>query len=77
MIIQLKNNISQEQQTILDQTLNHLQIPAYPVETQLGNYLICTPHDDFDIRQIGQIQGIKNVHRVNGTHKMVSRKWKV
>lgn len=77
MIIQLKNNISLEQQVLLDQTLIQLQIPAYPVETQLGNYLVCTPHDDFDIRQIGQLSGINDVHRVNNTHKMVSSKWKL
>ncbi len=77
MIIQLKNDIDQQQQNTLDATLSNLQIPFYPVSTQKGQYLVCTPKGEFDIRQIGQLKGIRDVHRVSGPHKMVSRKWKV
>lgn len=77
MIIQLNKNIEAQENLQLKQTLDQLNIPFYPVNTQLGEYIICTPNQDFDIRKIGQLKGIKDVHRVNGTHKMVSNKWKV
>lgn len=77
MIIQLNKNINAQENLQLKQGLDQLKIPFYPVNTQLGEYLICTPNQDFDIRRIGQLHGIKDVHRVNGTHKMVSSKWKV
>jgi 3-deoxy-7-phosphoheptulonate synthase len=77
MIIQLQETIDMQDQKVLNSTLAALKIPSYPVKTQLGNYLVCTPSSDFDIRKIGTLDGIKDVHRVNGSHKMVSRKWKV
>jgi len=77
MIIQLNNDIHIDQNSLLKKSLEQLKIPFYPVLTQLGEYLVCTPSHDFDIRRVGQIEGIKDVHRVTGTHKMVSSKWKV
>lgn len=77
MIIQLNQNITKAQHQNLENQLNKLEIPFYPVDTQLHSYLVCTPKKDFDIRMIGQINGIKDVHRVSGPHKMVSSKWKV
>ncbi len=77
MIIQLKQEITRQKKSALNDTLNKLNIPFYPVQTQEGQYLVCTPEYDFDIRRIGQMDGIRDVHRVSGTHKMVSNKWKV
>ncbi len=77
MIIQLKKNIDATTNSKLKEALDGQGIPFYPVSTQLGNYLICTPKGDFDIRRIGQLAGIMDVHRVSGNHKMVSDKWKV
>ncbi|MBL4708568.1 MAG: 3-deoxy-7-phosphoheptulonate synthase [Flavobacteriales bacterium] len=77
MIIQFNLNISQSQRNAIDATLVRLNIPFYDVKTQLAHYLVCTPSSDFDIRRIGELEGILDVHRVNGTHKMVSSKWKV
>jgi len=77
MIIQLKKDIHQNEQLGLEQALNELNIEFYPVITQMGTYFICTPKKEFDIRKIGFLKGIKDVHRVTGNHKMVSHKWKV
>jgi 3-deoxy-7-phosphoheptulonate synthase len=77
MIIQLKSNIEDNQLLDLHHRLDALSIPFYPVKTQKGNYLICTPKNEFDIREIGQLPGTRDVHRVNGQHKMVSSQWKV
>lgn len=77
MIIQLQQNITTDQYQGLELTLNEYQIETYPVKTQDGNYLICKPKEEFDIRHIGNLAGIKDVHRVSGAHKLVSHKWKV
>jgi 3-deoxy-7-phosphoheptulonate synthase len=77
MIIQLKHTIQPKERGILDTTLKDLNIPAYPIKTQKGEYLVCTPKENFDIRKIGHLQGIFDVHRVSRNHKLVSRKWKV
>lgn len=77
MIIQLKQGIQPGTRKQLEQELEKLKIPFFPVSTQKGRYLVCTPNGDFDIRRIGQMKGIADVHRVSGNHKLVSQKWKV
>lgn len=77
MIIQLKQGIENVNQLHIEQALTQLNIEFYPVRTQKGIYLICTPNQEFDIRKIGHLKGINDVHRVSGNHKMVSHKWKV
>ncbi|PKR82326.1 3-deoxy-7-phosphoheptulonate synthase [Brumimicrobium salinarum] len=77
MIIQLKKEITADEKQHLEQQLNQLHINFYPVVTQRGTYFICTPKEAFDIRKVGHLNGILDVHRVKGKHKMVSNKWKV
>ncbi|MGD1848559.1 MAG: bifunctional 3-deoxy-7-phosphoheptulonate synthase/chorismate mutase [Salibacteraceae bacterium] len=77
MIIQLDVSLDQERETGIFSALNGMEIPFYPVQTQVGHYLVCTPKADFDIRKVGHLPGIRDVHRVSGPHKMVSHKWKV
>lgn len=77
MIIQLEKNITDTDLNILHEVLVKLNIDYYPVKTNTGNYYICTPKQDFDIRKIGKLSGINDVHRVSGSHKLVSHKWKV
>ncbi len=47
------------------------------VSTQVGTYLIALGSYDIDIRQIGSLKGVRDVHRVSDGYKLVSRKWKV
>ncbi len=77
MIIQIKEDINSKELNELNSALSELKIESYPVKTQKGHYHICTPKSEFDIRNIGQLTGILDVHRVSGKHKMVSQKWKV
>ena len=77
MIIQIREDINTQELNELKNILSELNIDYYPVRTQHGHYQICTPKSEFDIRSIGQLDGIKDVHRVSGKHKMVSQKWKV
>ncbi len=77
MIIQLKKEINNKERTTITSTLTEMGIDVYPVKTQRGIYFICTPKKEFDIRKIGHLKGITDVHRVSGNHKLVSHKWKV
>ena len=47
------------------------------METQYGNYLIGTGKKQFDVRKIGHLEGIKDIHVVSDDYKLVSAKWKV
>lgn len=77
MIIQLKNNIDAGQRTAIIKKLNSFKYEANEVKTQKGTYLIGIGSNDFDIRQIGNMPGIEDIHIVSDSYKLVSRKWKV
>jgi len=77
MIIQIKQDISKNEEETIKNALANLNIEWYPVETQMGKYLVCVCKNEFDIRTIGVLQGVKDLHRVSGKHKLVSSKWKV
>lgn len=77
MIIQLTTNIeAQARQAILDK-VKTLDYKTTEVITQKGKYLVCIGKKEFDIRQLGNMPGIKDIHRVSDDYKLVSRKWKV
>ena len=77
MIIQLNKDISAKEETAISKALTELKIESYPVHTQMGKYLICVCKKEFDIRTIGAMAGVLDIHRVSGNHKLVSSKWKV
>lgn len=77
MIIQIQKNITdKELQNILGAVKEIGYKPA-EVKTQYANYLVCIGKNDFDIRTIGSLAGVKDVHRVSESYKLVSRRWKV
>lgn len=77
MIIQMQNNISGEQRNRIEEAVTAIGYKATDVRTQYGHYLVCIGKADFDIRSIGAVEGVKDVHRVSESYKLVSRKWKV
>ena len=46
------------------------------VKTQRSTYLVAIGKKEIDIRAIGRLPGVKDVHRVTDEYKLVSRKWK-
>lgn len=76
MIIQLQKNISIENKHLIFQALENQKYATTSVNTQFENYLICIGKNDIDIRSIGHLNGIKDIHRVSDSYKLVSRKWK-
>lgn len=77
MIIQLEKGVDGAALHELKQALNELRYSTTHVETQYGNYFIGTGKQSFDIRTIGHMNGIKDIHVVSDDYKLVSAKWKV
>lgn len=76
MIIQLSKNITSDAKGNLLNALSDLQIKSNEVKTQFQDYIIGIPKTDFDIRNIGNMEGITDIHRVSDAYKLVSKKWK-
>jgi len=77
MIIQLEQDISEDLRNSVENQLRVLKYKTTSVKTQYGDYLIGTGKKAFDIRNIGHIDGIRDIHVVSDSYKLVSRKWKV
>ena len=77
MIVQLKEEITDLQKDKLIHEISQIGYKITEVKTQLGDYLIGIGKNDFDIRKIGQQEGIKDIHIVSDEYKLVSKKWKV
>ena len=77
MIIQLDKNISESQLSALKSKLDSIDYKINEVSTQNNNYIIGVGKKEFDIRSIGTMEGIRDIHRVSDAFKLVSRKWKV
>ncbi|TXB64305.1 3-deoxy-7-phosphoheptulonate synthase [Vicingus serpentipes] len=77
MIIQLSDTITSLQKDALLNSLSGLNIKSNEVKTQFKNYIIGIPKVDFDIRTIGNLDGIEDIHRVSDAYKLVSKKWKI
>jgi 3-deoxy-7-phosphoheptulonate synthase len=77
MIIQLNNTITSIEKSGIIEKVKSLQYKITEVVTQRGSYLIGIGKKDFDIRQLGHLPGITDIHRVSDEYKLVSRKWKV
>lgn len=77
MIIQLKNKLSEVDKLKIEQEISNTGYEFTEVKTQKQNYLVCIGKKEIDIRKIGQLKGVADVHRVNEDYKLVSRKWKV
>lgn len=77
MIIQLNSGITPSQKDSILAKVKGLDYKTNLVRTQLGSYIVCLGKKDFDIRQLGNMDGIADIHRVSDDFKLVSRKWKV
>lgn len=77
MIIQLEKGVNGEVLTSVEKELQSLKYKTTHVQTQYGSYLIGTGKKQFDIRKIGHLKGIKDIHVVSDDYKLVSAKWKV
>src|ERR1044072_7441487 len=77
MIIQCQENIQPDELERLRDQVKALGLKVSDVSTQVGRYLIALGNYDIDIRRVGALARVKDVHRVSDNYKLVSRKWKV
>ncbi|HEX5169301.1 MAG TPA: bifunctional 3-deoxy-7-phosphoheptulonate synthase/chorismate mutase [Cyclobacteriaceae bacterium] len=77
MIIQLKQQIIKDDREAIVKALVTLGYKPTEVQTQHGDYIVGIGKKEFDIRRIGHMKGIADIHRVSDDYKLVSRKWKV
>ncbi len=77
MIIQFEQEIEESQKEAIINRVKGLKYKPTEVKTQKGDYLVGTGSKDFDIRGVGSMDGIKDIHIVSDSFKLVSRKWKV
>ncbi len=77
MILQLEPTLDDARTADITTALQRIGYQTTPVRTQHGHYLVGIGKKEFDIRQIGQLPGIADIHIVSDEYKLVSRKWKV
>ncbi|QNE38797.1 3-deoxy-7-phosphoheptulonate synthase [Hymenobacter sp. NBH84] len=77
MLIQLEPAISSENREAIIDRIKAVNYKVTEVTTQRAHYLIGIGKADFDIRTVGQLPGIVDIHRVSDDYKLVSRKWRV
>ena len=77
MIIQLQPAISTSEKEAIVTKMKSLEYKTTEVKTHKNNYLVGIGKKEFDIRQLGHMKGIADIHRVSDDYKLVSRKWKV
>ncbi len=77
MVIQIEKNIRAEYQTAILEKLKIAGFKAVEVNTQTARYIISVGKAAVDIRSIGHLDGICDIHRVTDEFKLVSRKWRV
>ena len=77
MILQLEPHIADTLKSDLLQAVKNVGYKPTPVTTQFGSYVVCVGKKDFDIRTLGNVAGVRDIHYVSDEYQLVSRKWKV
>lgn len=77
MIIQLISDATSQQSDAIEAVMSSLGYKSTRVRTQNGDYLVGVGKKEMDIRRLGQMDGVADIHRVSDDYKLVSRKWKV
>jgi len=77
MIIQFEKNITPVQKERVLETLSENSFKTREIITQISDYLVAMGKSELDIRMIGNMEGVKDIHKVDDDYKLVSSKWKV
>lgn len=77
MLIQLKETCDNNQFNQIVEKIVSIGYKPTPVKTFNQQYLVCIGRSEFDIRNIGTLPGIKDIHIVLDENPLVSRQWKV
>lgn len=77
MLIQLKNTCTEKELDTITGVVGSFGYKPAVVQTQYARYMICVGSSEVDIRAVGNLPGIKDIHVVADQSKLVSRLWKV
>ena len=77
MIIQLEKEIDKSALAAIENLVSDYNTKTTTVKTQVGGYIVCIGGKPIDIRRIGSLEGVSDLHVVSDAYKLVSRKWKV
>jgi len=77
MIITLEQGIRDKDLEGIVLALKENNYSPTEVKTQQSHYLVGIGTQEVDIRSIGHLPGVNDIHRVSDPYKLVSRKWKV
>lgn len=76
MIIQLENGIGAEAVADLIARVAETGFKAREVRTQYAHYLVSVGKGEVDLRVLGGLSGVRDIHRVTDAYKLVSKMWK-
>ena len=76
MIIQLEKGIGEGAVTGLVERVAKTGFKPTEVKTQYGHYLVAVGKGDVDLRVLGGLKGVRDIHRVTDAYKLVSKMWK-
>lgn len=77
MIVQLQQGLSDKALFKLAGEIEELGFEANRVVTHENSYLVLTGKGTVDIRRVGHLDGVADVHQVKDSYQLVSRAWKV
>lgn len=77
MIIQLHEKITEGEENAVREAVRRTGYTLNDVKTRRQRYLVCVGTRPFDIRAVGNLPGVRDVHYVADANKLVSKEWKV
>ena len=77
MIIQLATDSNPTEIAGIENLLTSIGFSINDIKTKTARYLICPENKNVDIRRIGNMPGVADVHIVKDSYQLVSREWKV
>lgn len=77
MIITIERGLPASFINEIARTLSGFGCACTTVVTQSGAYIVAITAKELDLRAVGAISGVADVHRVTEPYKLVSRMWKV
>lgn len=77
MLIQLEKDIAAATKADIINQIKALKYKVTEVTTQRAHYLVGIGKAEVDLRAIGQLPGIRDIHQVSDDYQLVSRKWRV
>jgi 3-deoxy-7-phosphoheptulonate synthase len=76
MIIKINPNLEISQKADLTGKIESIGFELKNIRTQFAEYLVAIGKPKFDIRAVGNLEGVQDIFAVNDKHELVSNKWK-